>query len=71
MALVDGLRILGSCMERSINIGPPICEECGRPMLWLGQLPKIGLRPLVYVYKCVTCREIVTVEPTKMSSIRE
>ena len=46
VALADGLRILGSCMERSINIGPPICEECRRPMLWLGRLPKIALRPV-------------------------
>jgi hypothetical protein len=41
----------------------PRCESCGRDTARLGKLPRIGLRPLIHVYKCETCNQIVSVEP--------
>ena len=44
--------------------GPsPRCETCGRATAQLGKLPQVGLRPLVYVYKCGACNQIMSVEP--------
>ena len=31
----------------------------------LGKLPRIGLRPLVYVYKCDACNRITSIEPER------
>jgi hypothetical protein len=42
---------------------PPHCESCGVGTVRIGKLPPIGLRPLVYVYKCNACNQIASVEP--------
>jgi hypothetical protein len=42
---------------------PPRCESCGVGTVSIGKLPRIGLRPLVYVYKCDACNRITSVEP--------
>ena len=42
---------------------PPSCEVCGVDTVRIGKLPRIGLRPLVYVYKCGGCNQITSVEP--------
>ena len=41
----------------------PHCEGCGRVTAKVGKLPRIGLRPLVYVYKCSACHKIMSIEP--------
>jgi hypothetical protein len=43
--------------------GSPRCETCGRGTARVGKLPRVGLRPLVHVYKCDACNQIVSVEP--------
>ena len=47
---------------------PPRCEGCGAGTARLGKLPRIGLRPLVYVYKCDACNQIVSIEPERQES---
>ena len=44
---------------------PPRCEVCGIGTVRIGKLPRIGLRPLVYVYKCDACNQITSVEPER------
>jgi hypothetical protein len=44
---------------------PPRCEICGIGTVRIGKLPRIGLRPLVYVYKCDDCNLITSVEPER------
>jgi hypothetical protein len=44
---------------------PPRCEICGIGTVSIGKLPRIGLRPLVYVYKCDACNQITSVEPER------
>ena len=44
---------------------PPRCESCGVGTVRIGKLPRIGLRPLVYVYKCDACNRITSVEPER------
>jgi hypothetical protein len=44
---------------------PPRCEMCGIGTVRIGKLPRIGLRPLVYVYKCDACNQITAVEPER------
>ena len=44
---------------------PPRCEACGIGTVRIGKLPRIGLRPLVYVYKCDACNRITSVEPER------
>jgi DNA-directed RNA polymerase subunit RPC12/RpoP len=41
---------------------PPRCESCGTCTAQIGKLPRIGLRPLVYVYKCGPCNQITAIE---------
>jgi len=52
-------------MSRPLKEKPPAprCKACGRDTARLGKLPRIGLRPLVHVYKCEACNQIVSVEP--------
>jgi hypothetical protein len=45
---------------------PPRCEICGIGTVRIGKLPQIGLRPLVYVYKCDACNKITSVEPDRL-----
>ena len=47
---------------------PPHCESCGAGTARLGKLPPIGLRPLVYVYKCSACNQITSIEPERQDS---
>jgi hypothetical protein len=47
----------------------PRCESCGHPTSRLGKLPRIGLRPLVYVYKCEPCHQIMSIEPDQRESL--
>jgi hypothetical protein len=44
---------------------PPRCAVCGIGTVRIGKLPRIGLRPLVYVYKCDACNQITSVEPER------
>jgi len=44
---------------------PPRCESCGVGTVRIGKLPRVGLRPLVYVYKCDACNRITSVEPER------
>ena len=47
---------------------PPRCEACGIGTVRIGKLPRIGLRPLVYVYKCDACNQITSIEPERQDS---
>ncbi|MFG3591696.1 hypothetical protein [Bradyrhizobium sp. RDI18] len=47
---------------------PPRCEICGGGTIQIGKLPRIGLRPLVYVYKCDACNQITSIEPERQDS---
>lgn len=47
---------------------PPRCESCGASTARLGKLPPIGLRPLLYVYKCSACNQITSIEPERHDS---
>ncbi|MDI1261958.1 MAG: hypothetical protein PS018_01705 [bacterium] len=49
---------------------PPRCELCGGATTRIGKLPRIGLRPLVYVYKCGSCNRVTSVEPERQSRDR-
>ena len=44
---------------------PPRCEICGVGTATVGKLPRIGLRPLLYVYKCDACNQITSIEPER------
>jgi hypothetical protein len=46
----------------------PRCEICGVSTAQIGKLPRIGLRPLVYVYKCDACNQITSIEPERQDS---
>jgi hypothetical protein len=46
----------------------PRCETCGRDTARLGKLPRVGLRPLVHVYKCKACNQIMSVEPEQQDN---
>jgi len=55
-------------MPRSEEKNPsPRCEACGRDTARLGKLPRIGLRPLVHVYKCGACNQIMSIEPDQQN----
>jgi hypothetical protein len=49
-------------MDRSANV-PPLNCPCGTPATALGKLPEIGLHPLIYVYWCKPCSEIIEIAP--------
>jgi len=48
------------------SVLPPRCEICGVGTVRIGKLPRVGLRPLVYVYKCDACNQITSVEPERL-----
>jgi DNA-directed RNA polymerase subunit RPC12/RpoP len=56
----------GPLEEKSLS---PRCEACGRDTARLGKLPRIGLRPLVHVYKCGACNQIMSVEPDQQEGV--
>ena len=39
------------------------CEKCGGPLVFVGKLPAVRLQPLLQVYKCSPCNQIVTLRP--------
>jgi hypothetical protein len=47
------------------KVRSPRCETCGRDTARLGKLPRVGLRPLVHVYKCDACNQVMSVEPER------
>jgi hypothetical protein len=47
---------------------PPRCDICGVGTAQIGKLPRIGLRPLIYVYKCDACNKITSIEPERLES---
>jgi hypothetical protein len=62
IAFSDSLVMSASSSEIGL---PPRCEACGMGTARIGKLPRIGLRPLVYVYKCTACNQITTIEPER------
>jgi hypothetical protein len=61
------MQIHGETMEWPTSPGPtahamaPVCEKCGGGLDFVGKLPAIRLHPLVEVYKCRPCNDVVTV----------
>jgi hypothetical protein len=48
---------------------PPRCDICGVVTARIGTLPRIGFRPLVYVYKCDACKQIAAIEPERPNAV--
>jgi hypothetical protein len=46
--------------ERMANATAQICEKCGGSQALVGMLPAIRLLPLLEVYKCSPCNQVVT-----------
>ena len=44
---------------RMANATAPICEKCGGSQAFVGKLPAIRLLPLLEVYKCSPCNQVV------------
>jgi hypothetical protein len=44
---------------RMANAMPPACEKCGDSLALVGKLPAIRLHPLLEVYKCSPCNQVV------------
>jgi len=40
---------------------PPSCENCGCATVKVGKLSRLGSRPLINVYKCQPCRQIISI----------
>ena len=40
---------------------PPSCENCRCATVKVGKLSRLGLRPLINVYKCQPCQQIVSI----------
>jgi hypothetical protein len=40
---------------------PPSCENCGCATVKIGKLSRIGSHPLINVYKCQRCRQIISI----------
>jgi hypothetical protein len=40
----------------------PCCDRCGLATVRIGKLAQIGRRPLVHVFKCKPCRQIMSIE---------
>ena len=40
---------------------PPSCENCGCATVKVGKLSRLGLHPLINVYKCQPCRQIISI----------
>lgn len=49
--------------ERAANTIAPICEKCGGSLAFVGELPAIRLLPLLQVYRCMPCNDVVTLAP--------
>ena len=48
---------------RAANAIAPICEKCGGSLTFVGKLPAIRLLPLLQVYRCMPCNDVVTMRP--------
>lgn len=48
-------------LEHAAKPTPPICDKCGAWLAFVGKLPAIRLCPLIEVYKCGPCNDVVTV----------
>ena len=48
---------------RMANATAPICEKCGGSQAFVGKLPAIRLLPLLEVYKCSPCNQVVVMRP--------
>jgi len=48
-------------IERLTRIALPNCPKCGLATDFLGKLPEIGFYPLIYVYMCKPCGEIIQI----------
>lgn len=48
---------------RMANAMPPACEKCGDSLALVGKLPAIRLHPLLEVYKCSPCNQVVVMRP--------
>ena len=48
---------------RAANTIAPICEKCGGSLAFVGELPAIRLLPLLQVYRCKPCNDVVTLSP--------
>ena len=40
-----------------------ICGKCRGDLAFVGKLPAVRFLPLLQVYKCIPCNQIVTVRP--------
>jgi hypothetical protein len=40
---------------------PPSCDNCGRATVKVGKLSRLGSHPLIHVYKCQPCRQIISI----------
>lgn len=49
--------------ERMANATAQICEKCGGSQAFVGMLPAIRLLPLLEVYKCSPCNQVVAMRP--------
>jgi hypothetical protein len=50
-------------MLRFKSTQPPACKLCARPMMHVAAMRAIRLHPLVFVYKCEACNDVIWVEP--------
>src|ERR1700730_9170828 len=47
---------------------PPSCENCGCATVKLGKLSRLGSHPLINVYKCQPCRQIISITSALFAS---
>ena len=40
---------------------PPSCENCGCATVKVGKLSRLGSHPLINVYKCQPCRQVISI----------
>jgi hypothetical protein len=52
--LIDLFKFAGPALS-------PSCENCGCATVKVGKLSRLGLHPLINVYKCQPCRQIISI----------
>jgi len=40
---------------------PPSCDNCGQATVKVGELSRLGSHPLIHVYKCQPCRQVISI----------
>ena len=45
---------------RGANATAPSCEKCGGSLGFVAELPAIRLFPVIQVFKCAPCNDVVT-----------